>query len=119
MLNSIHDIDSSDISNISDIESHVTLYCEPSMKSVNYVNTDKQGKKTNADKSGSNTQCNGEHITAEILTKNCQKYDTKNTGKNFSKEFVLKEQEDRYDLELRFKSQNTDNVLMRQNYTYF
>ena len=98
VLNSNQVTDASDNSIISNIESHVTPHSEFSIKSVNYVNIGKQGKATNAD-----SQYNGKHNTAERLTKNCQKYDNKNTGKNFSKEFVLKECEDKYDLELRFK----------------
>ena len=121
-MNSIHDIDPSEISNISDLKSHITMRSEPSMKSVNYVNTDKQGKKTNdkiGDKSGNNAQCRGEHNTAEILTKNCQKYNTKNTGRNFSKEFLLKEHEDKYDLELRVKPKYRQRISEAKKYRYF
>ena len=103
MLNNIQDVDSPVISNINDIESHVNMHNKPCMKGVSYVNTEKRGLKAKVNRSNVNTEYKGALHAAGTVTKNCHKYDTKITGKKASKGIVLKELEDKYDLELRFK----------------
>ena len=103
VLNNIQDIDSPVISNISDIESHVNVHNEPCMEGVSYVNTGKRAVKAKVIRSNVNTEGKDALHVAGTVVKNCQKYDTKITGKNASKDIVLKETEDKYDLELRFK----------------
>ena len=115
VFNSIHDIDSTEISNVSDIESHVIVCSEPSMQDFHYVNTGERSKKTNENKIGNNVQCKVQHDNADRITKNWQKTSIKNTGKNSSKEFILKEYEDKYDLELRFKPKYRQRVSEAKN----
>ena len=79
------------------------MHKKPDMKGVSYVNTEKRGLKAKVNRSNVNTEYEGALHAAGTVTKNCHKYDTKNSGKKASKDIVLKDLEDKYDLELRFK----------------
>ena len=103
VLNDIHNIDSSVIKNIGDIESLFNVNNQPSVRDVHYVNNNTQSEKTNPCKTVSNAMCRSQHVNAATVTKNCRTTSTKNSGKNLSKEVILKEYDDKYDLELRFK----------------
>ena len=103
VLNNIRDTDSSENSNIGDIESHSNKNNRPSVGAMYYVNNDKRSNETNAGKTVSNARGIDVHDNAVTGNTNCQTTSTKYSGKKFSKEVVLKEYDDKYDLEPKYR----------------
>ena len=90
VLNNINDIDSSEISNVNNIESHHAVYSRNSSRAKKHVNTAKRSKETNNSVIDGNVWCTDDHDNAVTVTKNCTQSRIKITGKQFTKEVLLK-----------------------------
>ena len=110
VLNNVADIDSSEISNVNNIESNHAGYSRNSSRAKKYVNTAKRSKETDSSVIDGNVRCMDDYDKAVTATKNCTQSRIKIPGKQFTKDILLKEYEDKYDLELRFKPKYRQRV---------